>query len=75
MTMIRTLAGALALISLVGCATLTPAQKKWVAIGTGVLVVGAYAAHRSDNGGSPPSQTQPPLNDCSASVFNCAPVK
>jgi hypothetical protein len=37
----------LALIS--GC-SLTPTQKKWAGFAAGVLVVGAIAAHESDNG-------------------------
>lgn len=35
----------LTLVLLTGCATLTPTQKRVVAVGAAVLVVGAIAAH------------------------------
>lgn len=31
---------------------MTPVQKKWAGIAAGVLVVGAIAAHKADNGDS-----------------------
>jgi hypothetical protein len=38
-------------ITLAGCATWTPTQKKWAGVAAGVLVVGAIAAHKADHGG------------------------
>lgn len=42
----------LSMILAAGC-SLTPTQKKWASFATGVLVVGAIAAHDMDNGKSP----------------------
>jgi PBP1b-binding outer membrane lipoprotein LpoB len=33
-----------------GCASMSPAQKKWTGIVVGVAVVGAIAAHEMDSG-------------------------
>jgi len=51
----------LAFTLLTGCATMTPAQKKWTGVAVGVLVVGAVAAHRADHGDGPaPPVGKPP---------------
>ena len=76
MQTLRTIAIALALLSLTACANMSPTQKKWTAVGAGVLVVGAYAAYKADHGDSNSAQpADPAYRDCTVSVFECAPIK
>jgi hypothetical protein len=42
-------AALLALALLSGCASMTPAQKKWTSVAVGMLVVGAIAAHQAES--------------------------
>lgn len=37
-------------VLLSGCASMSPAQKKWTGIAIGVVVIGAIAAHEMDSG-------------------------
>jgi hypothetical protein len=46
---------ALSALALAGC-EMTPTQKRWTLVATSVLVVGAIAAHDSENG-KPPETT------------------
>jgi hypothetical protein len=40
------------LLALTAGCSLTPTQKKWAAIGAGVLIVGAVIAHQDDDNGA-----------------------
>jgi hypothetical protein len=40
-----------------GCADLTPTQKRFAGVVTGVLVVGAIAAYNADRGSTPAADT------------------
>lgn len=70
MTIRRIALISLAVLAAAGC-SLTPQERKWVAIGTGVLIVGAIAAHDADSG-KPISPTVPtPHVDCATAPDFC----
>lgn len=57
----------LATALLCGC-SLTPTQKKWAGVGASVLIVGAIAAHKANNGEHPygaPAAISGPASPCS----------